>query len=260
MRFPKLIASDLDGTLLVESSNHISETAIELIREYISRGGIFVAASGRQPENMFDIFAPIKDEIGYSCYSGGLCIYRGETVFEKTFDPALAKELISDIEDSESYEAMVSIRGAELISPKEPSLYGFMTDSIGAYTTVVNDLKTAREGIFKISLHNKDGVIDRDYWKRRYGSRCTVLDSGRVWMDFIPTGVNKGTSLSALLEHLGISPEDCVAFGDNENDKHMLSLVGCPIVMEHSSEKIKALGEYTTDTVENALKKILEET
>ena len=257
MQMPRLIASDLDGTLLKESTRVLGDRALSLIKEYISRGGIFVAASGRQTENMYDIFAPIRDEIGYVCFSGGLCLYRGETVYERCIEPALAEELISDIEDSADCEAMVSVRGAELISPKEPRLYSFLTDDIGAYTAVTDELKSVRDGIYKISLYNKDGNIDRDYWKRRYGSRCSALDSGTVWMDFIPDGVNKGTALKALLDRLGINPEDCAAFGDNENDKHMLGLVGCPIVMSHSADNIKALGRFTTASVEDALEKIL---
>ena len=257
MKLPKLIASDLDGTLLAEGTRVLSDRALCLIKEYMARGGVFVASSGRQPENMFDIFSPIRDEIGYVCYSGGLCLYRGEDVYERFIDPGLAEELIADIEDSADCEAMVSVRGAELISSKEPRMYSFLSDSIGAYTTVTGELKAVRDGIYKISLYNKDGRIDRAYWKERYGARCTALDSGEVWMDFIPTGVNKGSSLKALLDRLGIDPMDCAAFGDNENDKHMLQLVGCPIVMSHSAANIRALGKYTTDSVENALERIL---
>ena len=170
MRFPKLIASDLDGTLLKEGTRTLSGSALSLIKEYISRGGIFIAASGRQPENMFDIFSPIRDEIGYVCYSGGLCLYRGETVLERFIEPVLAGELINDIEDYEGCEAMASVRGAEMISPKEPQMYSFLSDSVGAYTTVTDCLREVRDGIFKISLYNKYGRIDREYWKEKYAS------------------------------------------------------------------------------------------
>ena len=257
MKFPKLIASDLDGTLMTEGSHDLSERAIDLIEEYLDRGGVFVAASGRQYENMRDLFGRVSDRIAYICYSGGLCLSGGEVVYSRCIEPELAGELIPDIEAEPGCAAMLSVRGSEIISPKEPRLYSFLTDSIGAYADIVPDLTAIADGIYKISLYNHDECIDRDRWKADYSDRCSVLVSGRVWIDFIPTGVHKGTALEALISRMGISPDDCVAFGDNENDSGMLKLVGCPVAMASSAPHIRALGKYTTDSVENALEKIL---
>lgn len=258
MALPKLIASDLDGTLLLEGTRAVSDRALMLIRDYIRRGGVFIAASGRQTENIRDIFSPIKDEIGYICFSGGLCLYGGETVYERYIDPSLVGELIADIESTPDCETMLSARGAELISDKEPQMYRYLTESVGAYTEIVPDLSARREGVYKVSLYNKFGSMDRDYWKRAYGHRCAVLNSGSVWIDFMPTGVDKGSALRALLDRLGIDPADCVAFGDNENDKGMLQLVGCPVVMHHADESLHRIAKITTGRVEDVLEKILQ--
>lgn len=257
MTLPKLIASDLDGTLLLEGTRTVSDKALSLIREYLDRGGVFVASSGRQLENLYDIFSPIRERIGYVCYSGGLCLYRGETVYERTVDPELVDELTKEIENTPNCEAMLSVRGTELVSPKEPQMYRYLTESVGAYTTVTDDLLTVRDGVYKVSLYNKYGTMDRLYWKEKYGARCDVLNSGSVWIDFMPSGVDKGSALNALLEKLGIEPQDCAAFGDNENDAGMLRLVGLPIVMRHAADSVRALGRLTTDTVEDALEKML---
>lgn len=257
MRLPRLIASDLDGTLMTEGTRVLSDRALPLITEYIRRGGIFVAASGRQYENIRDVFSPIADEIGYICYSGGLCVYNGEVVYQRFLEPTLAAELVDAFETTADSEAMISAPGAEMISPKEPDLYRYLADDVGMYTSVVDDLDRRVDRAYKVSLYNKDGNIDSAYWKERYGGRCTALDSGSVWMDFMPTGVSKGSALRALLDRLGISAEDCAAFGDNENDRDMLLTVGCPIVMSHSAPELKAVGKYTTDTVEDTLELML---
>lgn len=257
MNLPKLIASDLDGTLLREGTRVLSDRALRLITAYIDRGGIFIAASGRQYENIRDIFAPIRDRIGYICYSGGLCLYRGETVYERFLDPALAGELVQAIEATDDCEAMVSAPGAELISPKEPYLYRYLSEDVGAYTAVEEHLLRFTDRAYKVSLYNRDGCIDSTYWKARFASRCAALDSGSVWMDFMPTGVDKGSALQALLARLCIDPADCAAFGDNENDKGMLRLVGCPVVMSHAEESLRDIAKITADTVEDVLESIL---
>ena len=48
----KLIASDLDGTLLYGRDNTVSEEMFDLIREMKQKGIIFAAASGRQYHNL----------------------------------------------------------------------------------------------------------------------------------------------------------------------------------------------------------------
>ncbi len=59
----KLIASDLDGTLLHNGAQKLTPRAIELIHELTQKGVHFVAASGRQYDNERRLFSEIKDEI-----------------------------------------------------------------------------------------------------------------------------------------------------------------------------------------------------
>ncbi len=42
----------------------------------------------------------------------------------------------------------------------------------------------------------------------------------------LPNGCNKGAALAVLSQHLGLSMQDCMAFGDAMNDREMLGSVG----------------------------------
>lgn len=55
----KLIASDLDGTLLQNGAQTVSEQAIQLIEKLLDNGIHFTAASGRQYNNLRRLFAPL---------------------------------------------------------------------------------------------------------------------------------------------------------------------------------------------------------
>lgn len=61
----KLIASDLDGTLLQDGTQELTPRAISLIHSLTQKGIHFVAASGRQYTNERIVFDKIKDEISY---------------------------------------------------------------------------------------------------------------------------------------------------------------------------------------------------
>ena len=61
----RLIASDLDGTLLHNGAQELSSYTIDLIHRITEKGIHFVAASGRQYDNERRLFADIKDKISY---------------------------------------------------------------------------------------------------------------------------------------------------------------------------------------------------
>ena len=56
----KLIASDLDGTLLQDGTQELTPRAISLIHSLTQKGIYFVAASGRQYTNERIVFAKMK--------------------------------------------------------------------------------------------------------------------------------------------------------------------------------------------------------
>ena len=59
----KLVASDLDGTLLFKGAQSLPEEIFPLIRQLKKMGILFVAASGRQYANMKKMFRPVVDDM-----------------------------------------------------------------------------------------------------------------------------------------------------------------------------------------------------
>ena len=90
----KLIASDLDGTLLLNGAQSLPEELFPLIKKLKEMGILFVAASGRQYANMKRMFAPVADEIAYISENGGLALQNDKVLYQDSFDPALVKEIV----------------------------------------------------------------------------------------------------------------------------------------------------------------------
>ena len=59
----KLIASDLDGTLLKEGTMDINPEIYDIIRKLKAKGIVFAAVSGREYDSIERVFAPVKDDI-----------------------------------------------------------------------------------------------------------------------------------------------------------------------------------------------------
>ena len=60
-----------------------------------------------------------------------------------------------------------------------------------------------------------------------------------------------------IMEFLEVSPDECLALGDNYNDIEMLELVGTSIAMKNAVPAVKAICERETDTVEHVLEELL---
>ena len=78
MEMIKLVASDLDGTLLLHKAQSLPEEIFSLIRQLEELGIMFVAASGRQYPNMTKLFAPVASEISYISENGALAVDHGK--------------------------------------------------------------------------------------------------------------------------------------------------------------------------------------
>lgn len=86
----KMIASDLDGTLLLNKAQSLPEEIFPLIRKLKEMGILFVAASGRQYPNMKRMFAPVASEIAYISENGALAVDQEEVLYQDSFDRKVA--------------------------------------------------------------------------------------------------------------------------------------------------------------------------
>jgi hypothetical protein len=62
----------------------------------------------------------------------------------------------------------------------------------------------------------------------------------------LPTGVNKGTGLQAALDDLGLSPHNCAAIGDAENDHAFLALSECAVAVANALPALKQHANIVT--------------
>ena len=254
----KLIASDLDGTLLLNGAQKLQPQTCGLIRRLREEKGIlFLAASGRQVDNLERLFAPVKDEIAYLCENGCLCFCGGKKIHQEYMDHSLGQSIIRTIQATEGAEVLLSGVHTSYIQPKDKSYYYHMRDVVGNNVTLVPDILRTEEPYFKVSLYEAGGLHDVSWWQRKFGDRATVVTGGSEWLDCMPRGVNKATALDQILRYLGIAPEEVIAFGDNFNDREMLEMVGVPVAVESAKKEIIRICGRTTDTVEHALERIL---
>ena len=256
----KLIASDLDGTLLLHGQTKCNPKLFPLIEVLTEKGVYFMPASGRQYPSLQRLFSPVKDKIMYLCENGALVMHLDQVLMKRQFADDLALHICHEVMEHKDCEVLISGERTSYIIPKDNSFTPYIRDDIGNNITVIDKPEQIEEPIMKVSYYTPADKRDKatEDFKREFKDSCLIVTSGNRWVDFAPLGTSKGAALKVIGEKLGIRPEEMVAFGDNENDRTMLEFVGHPYLMEECNPTMRDVKAKTCHSVEDSLQEILE--
>ena len=255
---PKLVALDIDGTLLkwVEGSGQSYETIepvlYDAVQAVVDAGAHVVLASGRSPHGMtaiadlLDLPREGSDRL-WVVASNGAVIFRYpplEIVHEETFDASAAVAQIL----GEHPDALVAVEergvGYKVNRPfPEGELSGDMIeapidDIVGEPVSrvIIRDPSASAEDFVamaaRLGLHGTDYVVG---WT--------------AWLDLAPVGVSKASGLEHVCDHLGLTSADVLAIGDGRNDIEMLGWAARGVAMGQAVPEVHAAADATTESV-----------
>ena len=251
----KLIASDLDGTILRHGAQKVDKSTIEVIGKLLDAGLLFAPASGRQIVSLKRLFEPISDRLVYISENGALSEYRGEVIAKTAMERKLALQIIEDVYEQPHCEVLISGQHTAYIKPKTEEYLYRMTKVVNYKTTIIDKFSDIDEDILKIAVCDLSGINNsKEHFFSRWKGQASIAVSGELYLDFRESSVSKGKAMRQLQEYFGLSRDECMAFGDNYNDIDMLNSVTYSYVMETAADDIKKHGKYVTDWVEGSLR------
>lgn len=255
----KMVASDLDGTLLIGGRQTLPEEIFPLVKELKKMGILFVAASGRQYANMRNLFAPVKDEMAFISENGGLAVQNEKLLYCDSFDKELVREIIQVIWEKPGAEFSCSTKDFYYIMPKTEHYRHLMIEEVKNQCKIIKSFDEITEPCMKVAVYEREGMTEESiqYWRERFKDRCTVVTSGFAWVDFVPFTTNKAKGIRKYQELLGIGPDECMAFGDEYNDIEMMKSVKYSFAMKHAKPGVKAAAFYETEKVEPVLRRLI---
>lgn len=242
----KFIACDMDGTLL-NSKKQLPENFEYVLDELKKRGIIFAISSGRQYDSLNKQFEHIRDKI-YIIAENGACVYddKGERLLSNPLDKKSCAEIIEKlIDEKDLYIVVCGAKSAYGESRNKPILQHVLPYYI-KYKTVESASEASRnDDIYKIAVFDGQGSEKHCYpMLSDYYESHHVLVSGDDWLDVMKKGVTKGTAVKQLQEKLGISREECMAFGDFMNDYDMMKECEESYAMENAHPELKAICKH----------------
>ncbi len=222
----RLIASDLDGTLIGEDGM-VPEPMWPLLRRLKEKGILFVPASGRQIATLEHTFGGAHAGMPLIGENGALVVLDGEVLHSLTIAPEIVTK------------AVAIVRG---LADKGVNLGVILAGKQGAYTdrsdtafleqadryykkmSIVEDVLDVKDDVVKIAVCSFDAIEDTLVPAvERFKATHSVVSSVENWIDITERGADKGNALRRLQDSLGIGADQTVVFGDYLNDLEMMS-------------------------------------
>lgn len=243
----RLVATDIDGTLVKDSSPDVYPEIVQMFRELTARGILCCVASGRQYHSIRRMFAEAGEDILYIAENGAHIVYRGETLSVTDMRKEQAHEIIRQMRAcGEGYEFVVSTPQGSLLESRDDAFIRLIRDSYHNQMEVVPDVLKDDPQIIKCAMHH-DGSVRRVAERElipRWKAHVKVCMAGEEWIDFMDAAVDKGNAIRFVQEHFSIDREETMVFGDNENDIGMMKAAGMSYAVENACDAVKQAANH----------------
>ena len=264
----KIIALDLDGTLL-DSQKRLSSGNREALEQAAAKGILVVPTTGR-------FFGMMPQEVRDLPFVRYAITINGAQVYDRETDTAIVRD---EIPLATALEIMRLLDRHDVIYDCYRGNWGWMTaalqDKAADYATNEHYLKMVRafrKPVPDLKRHLQETAAEGDVQKvmlfatnrdREVAGRCLAAITREInerfpeikvtsstWnnIELNISTAHKGNALRRFAEHLGLTLENCMAFGDGMNDFTMVEAAGCGVAMANAEPEVKRVAGIVTDS------------
>lgn len=261
----KLIALDLDGTLIGKDGNISPQTKknIEAVKQ---RGVKIILVSGREPYSV-SLYAK---ELGLDdliiALNGAIVTNRevNKILFRIDIDAEITKDVIRKCREKNIFNILFI--GNELFAERDDKHLELFTEYSHAPVKVVRKLSKFYNGqsVGKIlSISDYDTLTSlKNNLKKLYVKKINLDFSKPFFLEIYSYKTSKGIMLKKVADYYGIDRKEIIVIGDGENDISMIKYAGMGVAMGNALECVKKNANFVTfsnsdDGVSYAIEKFL---
>ncbi len=241
----RLIATDLDGTLLDDNKN-IHPSFWEIHRELSQKGVKFIAASGRQYYTLKKQFDPVLDQIILLAENGTFVKHGSEELFVNSMPLEDARFFLQKARKVPNADVIFCGKNSAYVESDNSS---FWKDAVQYYERIerVDDLLEVEDTVLKVTLWDHGSAEENSYrYFREYEGQFKVAVAGDVWLDITHKNASKGIAIARIQQMYGISPRETLVFGDYLNDLDMMGAGYYSYAMKNAHPRIAELSRFKT--------------
>ncbi len=242
----KLIATDLDGTML-DDSKRLPENFDTVLQNLNSKNIRFAVSSGRSFCTLKQQFKRYMDDLIFICDNGAYVYDKGEVVSMSVLPDDAVHNMVRFCEEQDLLILLCGKHGTWHNGREAAEL-----EEIRKYYVneqYMEDLSAFDDEIFKVAVFERKGSIETTAYPKlraRYGEYFNVQLSGDRWVDIMNRGITKGSALHKMQDRLGVDYGETMSFGDYLNDIEMLENSYYSFSMENSHSLVKKAANFST--------------
>ena len=255
----KLIAIDMDGTLLNSKKELLEETK-QYFKNFHNKNTetLLVLCTGR-PETGI---RPYLKDLGYLEENHYIISQNGASIYESQ----TGKRVMDAFVNSTAIQKWIELgkkHGISVMGAGVDYYYSFDEDPtewmefdvklVSGKLKRIPTEESLNTDFYKILLMGDEEQLNEfeTFIPQEWRDEFYVVRSQKYLVEVLTKGVNKAFGLEKLAQKLNIQPSEIAAIGDAANDIEMLEYAGLAIAMGNASEEVKAIADIVTDTNEN---------
>lgn len=244
----KLIATDVDGTLVKESSREVPDEIIEAIKKLTDQGIYFTIASGRQYGSIRKMFAPAQRSLLFIAENGAHIIKDGKTYGLTKMKREFVEGIMTDLRKiyKDGCHVVASTSNGCFLESKDESFIKLISESYRNDVMLTDDILKEDTDFVKLAVYRKGSIreIGESFLIPKWKEKVMTCMAGEEWVDFMDFSVDKGNALRTLQAGLGISPQETMVFGDNENDIGLMHAAEHSYAVENAMDVVKQAANH----------------
>ncbi len=248
----KLVVTDIDGTIYTPEKGITNEVK-HCIKNLTQKGVHVAIATGRTYGSAKWIADNVGIECPLICYQGGLVkTYEGNIIDVKYLNEKIAREIIEDFR-KRNIHLNVYIEDKLYVEEDDDYIKDYIGDKGIDYYKVDSFDELDFSKLNKMLAINYDSkFIDEliDELQKKY-PQIYVVKSFAYFCEIANKEATKGNAIKILADLYGITTDEVLAIGDNNNDIEMVETAGVGVAMGNGTEEIKKRADFVTDNVEH---------
>ncbi|WP_010531689.1 Cof-type HAD-IIB family hydrolase [Lentibacillus jeotgali] len=262
----KLIAIDLDGTLLSDDGN-ISQENKDAIYEAQKSGHIIVISSGRSLHDTRELLKQAEIDCPFITGNGGMTYYSGEVLQQFILPLKTLGKITRSIEKYNLHYEIYTNQGILISEKRTHILYdeieqlnqqserehaaGMVSTQYSQHGIVyVPDFHTvdfAESNPYKVFvLSFKPDALEQLHRELSRMKDVSLTAGSREKLEIAHGNASKGNGLKSIAAYFKVPLEDTVAIGDNLNDISMFKTAATGIAMENAEQEVQKCANFIT--------------
>ena len=252
----RLIASDMDGTLL-DGNSKVPHETFGLIHDLWSEGVRFCVSSGRPYSFLRMVFAPVADEMDFVCNNGAVVWVQGTRIAREVFSYGALMKLKALVDRFDILHLNASDSHGGYLMDTGEKRDRFLNDNPWARQHMSLEQPGPETNFIYGGVHMDRAALERDdvsimdfayILNMELGDFFTFAPTDARGIDVFPAHVSKATGIRHVMEYYDVWRSEVMAYGDAMNDYEIMRMVGHLIAMGNALYGLKQVCERVIET------------